>query len=102
MVPEKGGLSDYALYNGLPTKHRIKIPLVIDAPFALTTSREEIETEYSAWNNIIRKELYTALLNVIDCIKNVERENIFRFMRFVPRFPEMSAYLSMIFLIVVI
>lgn len=86
MVPEKGGLSDYALYNGLPTKHRIKIPLVIDAPFALTTSREEIETEYSAWNNIIRRELYAAILNVIDCLKKDERENIFRFMRFVPRF----------------
>ena len=46
-IAEKGGLSDYALYNGLPTKHRIKIPMVIDAPFALTTSREEIETESS-------------------------------------------------------
>ena len=84
-VPEKGGLSDYALYNGLPTKHRIKIPMVIDAPFALTTSREEIETESSAWNNIIRRELYAAILSVINSLKAEERAKIFRFTRFVPR-----------------
>lgn len=85
-VPEKGGLNDYALYNGLPTKHRIKIPMAIDAPFALTTSREEIETESSTWNNIVRKELYVAIEGVIDSLKAGERENVFRFMRFVPRF----------------
>lgn len=85
-VPERGGLSDYALYNGLPTKHRIKIPLVIDAPFALTTSREEIETESSAWNNIIRRELYSAIIDVINALKDEERSKIFRFTRFVPRF----------------
>ncbi len=84
-VPEKGGLSDYALYNGLPTKHRMKIPLVIDAPFALTTSREEIETESSAWNNIIRRELYAAVMHVIDSLKVSERAKVFRFTRFVPR-----------------
>lgn len=85
-VPERSGFSDFALYNGLPTKHRIKIPLVIDAPFALTTSREEIETESSAWNNIVRRELYSAVLNVIDALKEEERAKIFRFTRFVPRF----------------
>lgn len=85
-VPERGGLADYALYNGLPTKHRIKIPMVIDAPFALTTSREEIETESSAWNNIVRRELYSAILSVIDELKEEERAKILRFTRFVPRF----------------
>ena len=84
-VPEKGGHADYALYNGLPTKHRIKIPMAIDAPFALTTSREEIETECSAWNTIIRKELYTAITKVIDALKTEERERVLRFARFVPR-----------------
>lgn len=84
-IAEKGGLSDYALYNGLPTKHRIKIPMVIDAPFALTTSREEIETESSAWNNAVRKELYAAIISVINDLKAEEREKVFRFTRFVPR-----------------
>ena len=76
-------LKEYALYNGLPTKHRMKIPLVIDAPFALTTSREEIETDSSAWNDIVRRELYYAVMKVIDSLKEKERERIFRFMRFV-------------------
>ena len=84
-VPEKGGLNDYALYNGLPTKHRIKIPLVIDAPFALTTSREEIETDCSAWNEIVRKEMYSAILTVIDALKSKERAKVLRFTRFLPR-----------------
>ena len=84
-VPERSTISDYPLYNGLPTKHRIKIPLVIDAPFALTTSREEIETESSAWNSIIREELYKAIMNVMDALKSLERERIFRFTKFLPR-----------------
>ena len=82
----KTGTSDFPLYNGLPTKHKIKIPMAIDAPFALTTSREEIETDSSRWNNIIREELYTAILKVIDTLKYEEREKVLRFMRFVPRF----------------
>lgn len=84
-VPEKGGSSNYALYNGLPTKHRMNIPMAIDAPFALTTSREEIETGNSAWNNIIRKELYSAIMAVIDAQKTEEREKVFRFAKFIPR-----------------
>ena len=83
-VPERGGLSEYALYNGLPTKHRIRIPLVIDAPFMLTTSREEIVTEGSLWNSTVRKELYTAVMNVIDVLKGEEREDVFRFTNFNP------------------
>lgn len=76
---------NFPLYCGLPTKHKIKIPMAIDAPFSLTTSREEIETDGSRWNDIIRREMYVALLNVIDDLKTDERSKIFRFLRFVPR-----------------
>lgn len=76
---------DFPLYCGLPTKHRIKIPMAIDAPFSLITSREKIETEGSRWNIIIRKEMYIALMNVIDYLKTEERSKVFRFLRFVPR-----------------
>lgn len=55
----------FPLYCGLPTKHKIRIPIAIDAPFSLTTSREEIETEGSKWNNIIRREIYAGLIDVI-------------------------------------
>ena len=80
-IPEKGGLAEYYLYSGLPTKHRIKIPLAIDAPFSLTTSREEIETESSSWNNIVRKELYTAIIKLMHFLKSSEREKIFRLIK---------------------
>ena len=77
--------SEFHLYCGLPTKHKIKIPMAIDAPFSLTTSREEIETEGSKWNDIIRREMYFALLEVIDSLKIDERAKVFRFLKFVPR-----------------
>ena len=85
-VPEKNVFQEYYLYTGMPTKHKIKIPLVIDAPFALTTSREAIETSFSAWNDIIRKELYSALIDIMIVLKNTERAKIFRFTRFITQF----------------
>lgn len=75
----------FPLYCGLPTKHKIRIPIAIDAPFSLTTSREEIETEGSKWNNIIRREMYAGLLGVIDSLKSDERAKVLRFLRFQPR-----------------
>ena len=76
----------FPLYCGLPTKHKIRIPIAIDAPFSLTTSREEIETEGSKWNKIIRREMYAGLIDVIDSLKKDERSKVFRFLRFIPRF----------------
>lgn len=75
----------FPLYCGLPTKHKIRIPIAIDAPFSLTTSREKIETEGSKWNNTIRSEMYAALLGVIDSLKSDERARVLRFLRFQPR-----------------
>lgn len=76
----------FPLYCGLPTKHKIRIPIAIDAPFSLTTSREEIETEGSKWNKIIRREMYAGLIDVIDSLKKDKRSKVFRFLRFIPRF----------------
>lgn len=85
-IPRKGAESyEWNLYSGLPTKHKIKIPLAIDAPFALTTSREEIDISSEKWNTLIRKELYKNLLNVVETFKKTERIDILRFCRFVPR-----------------
>lgn len=84
-VPEKGAAKEYPLYCGLPTKHRIKVPLVIDAPFMLTTSREEIESGSHLWNTSIKNELYAAIIWVIDLLKHSERSKILRYVRFVPR-----------------
>lgn len=84
-VPEKNAYQEYPLYCGLPTKHKIKIPLVIDAPFELTTSREEIETGGSTWNRIIRKEMYAAIISVMLSLKETDRADVLRFARFQPR-----------------
>lgn len=81
-VPEKSYKTDYPLYTGLPTKHRIKIPMIIDAPFELTTSREGIKTDCAAWNDIIRAEMYNAIVEVIHARKAEDRANVLRFARF--------------------
>lgn len=84
-VPEKNEQSEYPLYSGLPTKHKIKVPMIIDAPFELTTSREEIELGSILWNDAIRKEMYAAILNVIEELRHSQRARVLRFARFVPR-----------------
>ena len=85
-IPEKNVLKEYYLYVGLPTTHKINVPIAIDAPFMLTTSREHIETDCAAWNYIIRKELYTAVLSVMDLLKSEKRSDVFRYLNFVYRF----------------
>ena len=81
-VPEKrSALPDYPVYVGLPTRHRLRIPMAIDAPFELTTSREEIEVDFSSWNGTIRKEMYNAIIQVIHARKAEDRANILRFIR---------------------
>lgn len=88
----KSAQSNYPLYCGLPTIHKINIPMAIDAPFSLTTSREEIETT-SAWNVIIRRELYNALKKVINELKKEERAKVFRLLRFkTPHYGNVQEY----------
>ncbi len=81
-VPEKSTGSDYPLYSGLPTKHKIRIPMAIDAPYELTTSREEIETDCIAWNDIVRKEMYNSIVKIIHARKQEDRASALRFARF--------------------
>lgn len=81
-VPDKGAAKEYPLYCGLPTKHRIKVPLVIDAPFMLTTSREEIESGSHLWNDRVKNEMYAAILSVFEIRKHSERSKLLRYVRF--------------------
>lgn len=81
-VPDRSSATDYPLYTGLPTKHRIRIPMIIDAPFELTTSREAIETDCAAWNDIVRKEMYDAIIKVMHARKETDRASVLRFARF--------------------
>ena len=84
-VPEKNALSEYSLYVGLPTKHKMKVALAIDAPFELTTSREEIETDYNTWNSIVRSEMYSAIFEVIESLKQEKRFEILRYIKATPK-----------------
>lgn len=80
-VQPKATSTNYPLYCGLPTKHRIQIPIVIDAPFRLTTSREEIVNS-GAWNDNIRREMYNAIVKVINARKKIDRAYVMRFAKF--------------------
>ena len=59
-IPQRTSkFSSYILYNGLPTGIKLNIPMVIDAPFELTTSREGILN--NKWNSIVRDYVYKAI-----------------------------------------
>ena len=66
------------LYNGLPSEIELKIPLMIDAPFELTTSREEIITQ-GDWYERVREEMYNALIKFMHSIKNRRKYKIFKY-----------------------
>ena len=51
--------AEFFLYSGLPTKIRINIPMYIDAPFELTTARDNVLD--NSWNRIIRSHVYQAI-----------------------------------------
>ena len=56
------------LYSGLPVLIKSNVPLIIDAPFELTTSREDIL--HNQWNDIVREQLYQAILDVMHTKSN--------------------------------
>lgn len=84
-VPIDKKESEYPLYVGLPTTHRIRIPVVIDAPFELTTSREQINTDFRRWNVLVRRKVYEAVLQMMLHRRNEDGERIFRFVRILAR-----------------
>ncbi|MFP5522194.1 sacsin N-terminal ATP-binding-like domain-containing protein [Peptococcus simiae] len=59
------------VYSGLPTEIRSDVPLIIDAPFDLTSSREGILENH--WNNIIRDEVYQAVFSFIEQEQNLAK-----------------------------
>lgn len=55
-----GKFKEFNVYTGLPLDIRSNVPLIIDAPFDLNTSREGILE--NKWNEIIREKVYKAIL----------------------------------------
>ena len=62
-IPERVRGQEMFLYSGLPVVIKSNVPLIIDAPFELTTSRENIL--HNRWNEIVREHVYKAILDVM-------------------------------------
>ena len=75
-IPEHK-LENYRLYSGLPTAIELNIPMIVDAPFEVTTSREGVLQ--SRWNDIIRKEFYYGLIKLIHAVKEEEKLDVLRY-----------------------
>ncbi len=73
-------MKKYYLYSGLPTLIEIGVPLVIDAPFELTSSRENILE--NSWNKYIASEMYIGYANMLEENAVLMRQKIFELLRF--------------------
>lgn len=80
-LPKENNLQILYLYAGLPTIIETKIPLIIDAPFEMTTSRDTILQ--SRWNNIIKNYVYKAILKVMEVKREVLLIDVFKNVNFV-------------------
>ncbi len=74
-VPTKINAKAYKLYCGLPTEVIACASLIIDAPFELTTSRQEV-LEDSGWNKCVLENVYAAVLKTAEMVKGHLRINV--------------------------
>ena len=65
------------LYAGLPTQVKIRVPMIIDAPFELTTSRDHLIN--NRWNDYVTAEVYVAIQTAIETLANTEGIDVLRF-----------------------
>lgn len=66
------------LYAGLPTKIKLNIPLSIDAPFELTTTREDILG--TPWSRNILPHIYEAIIQTMLVLRTTDSMTILRFL----------------------
>lgn len=78
--PPKNLANNYYLYSGLPTNIKINIPLIIDAPFELNTSRDNVL--HNLWNKYIIKEVYNAIIDVMHKKKQKDRLDVLKYTGF--------------------
>lgn len=63
-IPKEYKEQDIFLYAGLPTTIKSNIPLIIDAPFELTTSRDTVLQ--NKWNEIVNRNVHLAILKLME------------------------------------
>ena len=66
------------LYAGLPTQVKIRVPMIIDAPFELTTSRDHLIN--NRWNDYVTAEVYAAIQTAIETLAYTEGIDVLRFL----------------------
>lgn len=70
----------YFLYAGLPTEVECKVPLIVDAPFELTTSRDNVV--HCRWNELVRDAVYDGILQMMDKKRTEFRIDVLKFVNF--------------------
>jgi len=82
-IPKDYKTEKYLLYVGLPTTVECNVPLIIDAPFELTTSRDNVIE--SCWNEYVRDKLYEAIFKLMESKKQDARIDVLRYVKFIPQ-----------------
>lgn len=79
-IPKDYKTEKYSLYVGLPTVVECNVPLIIDAPFELTTSRDNVIECH--WNEYVRDAIYEAIFELMELKKEDSRIDILRYVKF--------------------
>lgn len=80
-IPKDYRTEKYSLYVGLPTDVECNIPLIIDAPFELTTSRDNVVQ--CRWNELVREAIYDALFKLMYAKREKLRIDVLKYVKFV-------------------
>lgn len=64
-LPDKKS-SEWHIYSGLPTTVKLNVPMQIDAPFELTTSRDLILE--NRWNEMVWNQLFIGLRSMLEIL----------------------------------
>ena len=79
-IPKDFKTEKYSLYVGLPTLVECNVPLIIDAPFELTTSRDNVIE--CCWNEYVREAIYDAIFDLMETKKADARIDVLRYVKF--------------------
>lgn len=79
-IPKDFKTEKYPLYVGLPTLVECNVPLIIDAPFELTTSRDNVIE--CCWNEYVREAIYDAIFELMETKKADARIDVLRYVKF--------------------
>lgn len=74
-VPTQIRRCEYPLYCGLPIRSKTCFPIIVDAPFELTTSRDAV-LEDSQWNGCVLENVYAGIIQTADFVKDQLRINV--------------------------